>query len=41
MTDVPGVFACGNALRVFDLVYYVSASGEAAGRSAMEYLRRR
>ena len=41
MTDVPGVFACGNALRVFDLVDYVSASGEAAGRSAMEYLRRR
>lgn len=39
MTDVPGVFACGNALRVFDLVDYVSASGEAAGRSAMEYLR--
>ena len=39
MTDVPGVFACGNALRVFDLVDYVSASGEAAGRSAMEYLK--
>lgn len=39
MTDMPGVFACGNALRVFDLVDYVSASGEAAGRSAMEYLR--
>lgn len=39
MTDVPGVFACGNALRVFDLVDYVSASGEAAGRSAIEYVR--
>ena len=39
MTDVPGVFACGNALRVFDLVDYVSASGEAASRSAMEYLK--
>ena len=38
-TSMPGVFACGNALRVFDLVDYVSASGEAAGRSAMEYLK--
>ncbi|MDR1893977.1 MAG: NAD(P)/FAD-dependent oxidoreductase [Spirochaetales bacterium] len=34
MTRVPGVFSCGNALHVNDLVDYVSESGEAAGRGA-------
>ena len=34
MTDVPGVFCCGNALQVNDLVDYVSESGETAGREA-------
>ena len=33
-TLVPNVFSCGNALQVFDLVDYVSQSGEAAGLSA-------
>jgi len=33
-TNVPGVFACGNALQVHDLVDNVSAEGLAAGRSA-------
>lgn len=37
MSDVPGVFSCGNALHVNDLVDYVSESGETAGRSAAEY----
>ncbi len=37
MTSVPGVFSCGNALHVNDLVDYVSESGEEAGRSAAEY----
>ena len=37
MTSVPGVFACGNALHVNDLVDYVSESGEKAGRSAADY----
>ena len=34
MTSCPGVFSCGNALHVNDLVDYVSESGEAAGRAA-------
>lgn len=33
-TLVDGVFACGNALHVNDLVDYVSESGETAGKSA-------
>ncbi|MBO4383614.1 MAG: DUF1667 domain-containing protein, partial [Clostridia bacterium] len=37
MTSVPGVFSCGNSLQVFDLVDYVSDSGEAAGRNAAAY----
>ena len=38
MTSVPGVFCCGNALHVFDLVDHVTVSGERAGRSALRYL---
>lgn len=34
MTTVPGVFVCGNALHVNDLVDYVSESGELAGTAA-------
>ena len=34
MTSVDGVFSCGNALHVNDLVDYVSESGELAGRAA-------
>jgi len=34
MTMADGVFCCGNALHVNDLVDYVSESGEAAGRAA-------
>lgn len=34
MTSVPGVFSCGNALHVNDLVDYVSESGEEAGKNA-------
>lgn len=33
-TSVPGVFACGNALHVHDLVDFVSQEAAAAGRSA-------
>lgn len=32
-TMLDGVYACGNALTVFDLVDYVSESGETAGRT--------
>jgi NADPH-dependent 2,4-dienoyl-CoA reductase/sulfur reductase-like enzyme len=34
MTAVPGIFCCGNALQVNDLVDYVSESGETAGKAA-------
>jgi len=38
MTSVPGVFSCGNALHVNDLVDYVSESGFLAGKSAAGYV---
>ena len=38
-TSIPGVFACGNVLHVHDLVDYVSAESEQAGRAAAAYLR--
>lgn len=37
MTSVEGVFSCGNALQVSDLVDYVSESGRKAGRAAALY----
>lgn len=37
MTSVPGIFSCGNALHVNDLVEYVSESGELAGEAAANY----
>ncbi len=39
MTSVEGIFVCGNALHVNDLVDYVSESGEIAGRAAADYAR--
>lgn len=39
MTGVPGVFSCGNALHVHDLVDWVSEEAERAGRNAAEYIR--
>ncbi len=39
MTGVPGIFSCGNSLQVFDLVDYVSDSGETAGKSAAHYAK--
>ncbi len=38
-TSVPGVFACGNVLHVHDLVDYVSAESEQAGKAAAAYLQ--
>ncbi len=38
MTSVPGVFSCGNALHVNDLVDYVSESAEIAGAAAAAYV---
>jgi thioredoxin reductase len=37
MTSVPGIFSCGNALHVNDLVDYVSQSGFLAGAAAAKY----
>lgn len=36
-TSLPGVFAAGNVVAVFDLVDYVSDIGEIAGRAAARY----
>ena len=33
-TSIPGIFACGNVVTVYDLVDYVSRVGELAGESA-------
>lgn len=40
MTTVDGVFSCGNALHVNDLVDYVSESGELAGANAAKYAKK-
>jgi pyruvate/2-oxoglutarate dehydrogenase complex dihydrolipoamide dehydrogenase (E3) component len=39
MSSLPGVFSCGNALHVNDLVDYVSESGETAGAAAAAYVK--
>ncbi len=39
--SVPGVFACGNALHVHDLVDHASDEGQVAGASAAAYAMRR
>ena len=40
MTSVDGIFSCGNALHVNDLVDYVSESGEEAGKNAALYAKK-
>ena len=37
-TNVPGIFACGNARRIMDLADFVSEQGELAGRNAVAFL---
>ena len=37
-TSLPGIFACGNAVHVHDLVDYVSAESERAGAAAAGYV---
>ena len=37
-TSLPGVFACGNVVHVHDLVDFVSAEAEKAGRSAAAFV---
>ena len=39
MTDVSGIFACGNVLQVHDLVDYVSDEAEIAGKGAASYVK--
>lgn len=41
MTEMEGVFSCGNALHVNDLVDYVSESGKFAGENAARYVMKR
>ena len=38
MTSLEGIFACGNALHVHDLVDYVSQEGKKAGSAAADYV---
>ncbi len=38
-TSVPGIFACGNALHVHDLVDFVSAESRLAGRNAAQFVQ--
>ncbi len=38
MTNVEGIFQCGNVLHVHDLVDFVSAESENAGKCAVEYI---
>jgi CxxC motif-containing protein/thioredoxin reductase len=37
MTNVPGIFACGNNLAIFDLVDYATETGRIAGKAAAEF----
>jgi thioredoxin reductase len=40
MTSIPGVFSCGNALKVFDLVDSVTANARIAARGALKYIQK-
>jgi NADPH-dependent 2,4-dienoyl-CoA reductase/sulfur reductase-like enzyme len=39
MTNVPGIFAAGNVVHVYDLVDWVTEAGYVAGKSASQYAR--
>jgi NADPH-dependent 2,4-dienoyl-CoA reductase/sulfur reductase-like enzyme len=39
MSNIPGVFACGNVLHVHDLVDYVSEESELCGITAAKYIK--
>ncbi len=38
-TSIPGLFVCGNAFKIYDLVDSVTQDSEAAGRMAARYLK--
>ncbi len=40
MTSIPGIFACGNALHVHDLVDFVSIEAEKTGFAVANYLKK-
>ncbi|MHB0996166.1 MAG: NAD(P)/FAD-dependent oxidoreductase [Elusimicrobiales bacterium] len=40
LTSLPGIFACGNAFKVYDLADSVTRDSELAGRAAARYLGR-
>lgn len=40
MTNLPGIFACGNVLHVHDLVDWVSKESEYCGEQAAKYIRK-
>lgn len=37
--DVPGIFACGNSFKIYDLVDWVTRDSSQTGQKAAEYLR--
>ncbi len=39
MTSIPGIFAAGNVVAVFDLVDYVSQTGVTAAKGALKYIQ--
>jgi hypothetical protein len=41
MTSIPGIFAAGNVVAVFDLVDYVSKTGAVAAKGAFKYINNR
>ena len=38
-SEIDGIFSCGNALHIHDLVDYVSEEGEIAGKGASDYIK--
>jgi len=38
-TSIPGIFACGNVVHVHDLVDFVTAEGQRAGRAAAQFVK--
>lgn len=38
-TSIPGIFACGNAVHVHDLVDFVTEEGQIAGRGAAQFVQ--
>ena len=39
MTNIPGIFACGNVLHVHDLVDFVSEESELCGKTTADYIK--